>query len=102
LYQWSQHEHSAHWTVSVNISVQQFRQSDFEDNVMQIIRETEANPHRLRLELTESMFYRDMHSSIQKMKKLIEIGVRFSMDDFGTGYSSLNYLKLLPLDQLKI
>lgn len=69
---------------------------------MQIIRETEANPHRLRLELTESMFYRDMHSSIQKMKTLIEIGVRFSMDDFGTGYSSLNYLKLLPLDQLKI
>ena len=43
-----------------------------------------------------------MHNSIEKMKKLIERGLRFSMDDFGTGYSSLNYLKMLPLDQLKI
>lgn len=102
LYQWSQNPESAHWTVSVNISVQQFRKSDFEENIIQIIQDSKANPHRLRLELTESMFYTDMQSSIEKMKKLIEIGVRFSMDDFGTGYSSLNYLKLLPLDQLKI
>lgn len=102
LYQWSQNPDSAHWTLSVNISVQQFRKSDFEENIIQIIQDSKANPYRLRLELTESMFYTDMQSSIEKMKKLIEIGVRFSMDDFGTGYSSLNYLKLLPLDQLKI
>jgi EAL domain-containing protein (putative c-di-GMP-specific phosphodiesterase class I) len=36
------------------------------------------------------------------MKRLKEIGLRLSIDDFGTGYSSLNYLKKLPLDELKI
>ena len=36
------------------------------------------------------------------MNELNKIGVQFSLDDFGTGYSSLQYLKKLPLDQLKI
>src|SRR5690606_31140839 len=87
---------------SVNISVEQFRKTDFDKNVLRIIDEAGIDPTLLRLELTESMFYTDMHNSIEKMKKLIERGLRFSMDDFGTGYSSLNYLKMLPLDQLKI
>ena len=36
------------------------------------------------------------------MNALKAIGIRLSLDDFGTGYSSLQYLKLLPLDQIKI
>jgi len=36
------------------------------------------------------------------MNALKKIGIMFSMDDFGTGYSSLQYLKRLPLDQIKI
>ena len=102
LKKWENSPLSANWTVSVNISVQQFRRADFDKDVIRIIQETGINPKLLRLELTESMFYEDMQSSIEKMEKLIEYGVRFSMDDFGVGYSSLNYLKLLPLDQLKI
>jgi EAL domain-containing protein (putative c-di-GMP-specific phosphodiesterase class I) len=43
-----------------------------------------------------------VEDTIAKMEKLKLLGVSFSMDDFGTGYSSLQYLKLLPLDQLKI
>jgi len=60
------------------------------------------NPLLLKLELTESVVLDDIDASIDKMKALKEIGVRFAMDDFGTGYSSLSYLKRLPLDQLKI
>lgn len=99
---WSEQPKSAEWTLSVNISVEQFRKADFDKNVIRIIDEAGIDPSLLRLELTESMFYTDMNNSIEKMKKLIERGVRFSMDDFGTGYSSLNYLKMLPLYQLKI
>jgi EAL domain-containing protein (putative c-di-GMP-specific phosphodiesterase class I) len=56
----------------------------------------------LKLELTESLLVHDFEDIVQKMGLLRELGVGFSLDDFGTGYSSLNYLKRLPLDQLKI
>ena len=60
------------------------------------------NPKLLKLELTESMLLENIEDTIATMNELNDIGVRFSLDDFGTGYSSLQYLKRLPLDQLKI
>jgi EAL domain-containing protein (putative c-di-GMP-specific phosphodiesterase class I) len=54
------------------------------------------------MELTESVFARDMDDLIGKMRALKQHGVAFALDDFGTGYSSLSYLHRLPLDQLKI
>lgn len=102
LKRWSHNIDSAAWTLSVNISVVQFQHPDFDTCIIQILKETGINPARLRLELTESLFYADLPLAIEKMQNLIRHGLRFSMDDFGTGYSSLNYLKMLPLDQLKI
>ena len=61
-----------------------------------------ADPHRLKLELTESLLVNNVEEIIGKMTALKARGVGFSLDDFGTGYSSLSYLKRLPLDQLKI
>ena len=61
-----------------------------------------ANPHRLKLELTETLLLDDVEDVIVKMNALKSRGVGFSLDDFGTGYSSLTYLRRLPLDQLKI
>jgi len=48
------------------------------------------------------MLLENIEDTITTMKALNEIGIQFSLDDFGTGYSSLQYLKRLPLDQLKI
>jgi EAL domain-containing protein (putative c-di-GMP-specific phosphodiesterase class I) len=75
---------------------------DFVGIVKQILQDTGANPTRLKLELTESVLVSDVQNTIAKMKALQSVGVGFSMDDFGTGYSSLAFLKLLPLNQLKI
>ena len=60
------------------------------------------NPNLLKLELTESMLLEDIEDTIATMNALQAIGVRLSLDDFGTGYSSLQYLKRLPLNQIKI
>jgi EAL domain-containing protein (putative c-di-GMP-specific phosphodiesterase class I) len=92
----------AHLTMAVNVSAQQFRQPDFVDKVLAIIRKTGASPSRLKLELTESLLVDNMQDIVQKMWTLKAKGVVFSLDDFGVGYSSLSYLKRLPLDQLKI
>jgi EAL domain-containing protein (putative c-di-GMP-specific phosphodiesterase class I) len=70
--------------------------------VLEIVRETGAPIALLKLELTESMLADDIDEVVRKMTELKSHGVRFSLDDFGTGFSSLNYLRRLPLDQLKI
>ncbi len=88
--------------LSVNISVNQFRQDNFVDQVVRVLNTTGINPARLELELTESMFLENIDQSIAKMQSLREMGVLFALDDFGTGYSSLAYLKKLPLSQIKI
>jgi len=90
------------WTLAVNVSAKQFHDNNFVNQVTQILEETDAPTTKLRLELTESMLHKDLDETVIKMRKLQELGVRFSLDDFGTGYSSLSYLKKLPLDQLKI
>lgn len=99
---WALHPETRHLTLAVNVSALQIKQSHFVDEVLQIMENTGANPHKLKLELTESVLVDDIEDIIQKMAALKARGVGFSLDDFGTGYSSLAYLKRLPLDQLKI
>ena len=88
--------------LAVNISPVQFHRPDFIRQVKEIIVNSGANPQRLELELTENLVLEDVEEAILKMTELKAFGVRFSMDDFGTGYSSLQYIKRLPISQLKI
>jgi EAL domain-containing protein (putative c-di-GMP-specific phosphodiesterase class I) len=89
-------------TLAVNVSAKQFRQADFVEQVQRILLESGAKPSLLKLELTESTVLGNVDDTIAKMREIKLLGVSFSMDDFGTGYSSLQYLKRLPLDQIKI
>lgn len=99
---WSGNPETAHLTLSVNVSVQEFREDDFVETVIEIIEETGIEPPKLKLEITENILILDITEVVEKMQALRKYGVTFSLDDFGTGYSSLNYLKSLPLNQLKI
>jgi diguanylate cyclase (GGDEF)-like protein len=99
---WATRPEMAHLTVAVNVSARQLHHSDFVNQVLAVLERTGAKPHRLKLELTESLLISNVEDVIAKMTALKARGVGFSMDDFGTGYSSLSYLKRLPLDQLKI
>ncbi|MGA8864646.1 MAG: EAL domain-containing protein [Gallionella sp.] len=88
--------------LAVNVSAQQFRQAGFVARVQSAVQQHAIDPTRLKLELTEGMLLDDIEDTIAIMNTLSEIGILFSLDDFGTGYSSLQYLKRLPLDQIKI
>jgi EAL domain-containing protein (putative c-di-GMP-specific phosphodiesterase class I) len=88
--------------VCVNISSRQFLQDDFVKMVEQVLKETELSPEHLNLEITESIALYNIDDAIEKLLQIKQLGVSISLDDFGTGYSSMSYLKLLPIDYLKI
>ncbi|MBM7060864.1 PAS domain S-box protein [Pseudomonas sp. UL073] len=90
------------FSLCVNISPQQFRQSNFVEQVAASLRDSGLPRAMLKLEITEGIVIHNLDDTIAKMHRLKKLGVSFAMDDFGTGYSSLTYLKRLPVDVLKI
>ena len=89
-------------TISVNLSSKQFMQSDFVEQINQILQETELNARSLKLEITESVIM-EMTESVSTMTaQLKAMNIQLQMDDFGIGYSSLSSLHHLPIDVLKI
>jgi len=89
-------------SVSVNVSAFQLQRPEFIDEVREVLAETRIEPSSLILELTESVLMRNMDVSVSRMSALRSLGVRLAIDDFGTGYSSLGYLRMLPVDILKL
>lgn len=88
--------------IAVNVSSQEFLQKDFPESVCGIVAESGIGPNQLELEITESMAMTNPETIIGIMRTLKAASIRLSIDDFGTGYSSLAYLKLFPIDQIKI
>ena len=89
-------------TMAVNLSARQFKDEDFVRMVCETVEETGIDPTRLELEITESVALENFEYTIEVIKKLNKIGVKFSLDDFGTGFSAMNYLKRLPISNVKI
>ncbi|ROM71010.1 histidine kinase [Pseudomonas brassicacearum] len=90
------------FSLCVNISPRQFRQSDFVERIETCLATHGLPCSMLKLEITEGIVIQNLDDTIAKMRRLKKLGVSFAMDDFGTGYSSLTYLKRLPVDTLKI
>ena len=88
--------------MSINISSRLFQQLNFEDVVLDVLKETDLHPRYLNLEITENTAIFDVDMTIRKMSNLTKVGVGCSIDDFGTGYVSLSRLKKLPIQKIKI
>lgn len=88
--------------IAVNISIKQFQQEHFVESVLNVLEETGLDPTLLELEITESIAMCHPTDVIEKLTQLKNHQIYISIDDFGTGYSSLNYLRELPIDQLKV
>ena len=97
---------AAHWpeglTLSINLSPRQFETGDIVADVRRALVESQLDPKRLQLEVTESLFLSDGDRVLAVLNALRALGVAMSMDDFGTGYSSLGYLSRFPFDKIKI
>jgi len=92
----------AHVSVAVNISPVQFLRGDVLSDIRQALTLSGLPPHRLHVEITESIFLERSDDLLLKLGALHALGVSIALDDFGTGYSSLSYISNLPLDKLKI
>jgi diguanylate cyclase (GGDEF)-like protein/PAS domain S-box-containing protein len=88
--------------VAVNLSAVQFQREDLPERIAGSIRESDLEPGRLEVEITESVLMHDVERALATLNRLKEMGVSVSVDDFGTGYSSLAYLRRFPFDRLKI
>ena len=89
-------------TVAVNLSPLQIRAPGAALGIKNALREAGLPPHRLELEVTESLFVEDNHATAAFIEELAEMGVRFALDDFGTGYSSLGYIHKFPFSKIKV
>ena len=91
-----------HVTVAVNLSPVQIRAPGAALGILNALREANLDPHRLELEVTESLFLEDSDNTARFMEELASHGVRFALDDFGTGYSSLGYINQFPFSKIKV
>ncbi|PKP64773.1 MAG: hypothetical protein CVT85_09150 [Alphaproteobacteria bacterium HGW-Alphaproteobacteria-7] len=88
--------------VAVNISATLLTSESFANKALALVARAGAPAHRLTFEVTESAQFEDTDQAIAVLARFWASGIRISMDDYGTGQSTLNYLKQLPLSELKI
>ena len=99
-------KHANEWPasirVAVNVPVELFASSNFIEDVSKALQETNVEPNRLELEISEAVFFGDSNEVDRKLSQLFKLGVRLTLDEFGSGYSSLAYLRRAPFDSIKI
>jgi diguanylate cyclase (GGDEF)-like protein/PAS domain S-box-containing protein len=100
--QWAGTGDGTDFAVSVNLSGRQLAHPDTPTHVAHALATSGIDPHRLALEITESVLMDDANGTMIAIDQLKGLGVRLSIDDFGTGYSSLASLKRFPVDCVKI
>ena len=96
------HPESRSLQMHVNLSAKQFLQPSLLDQIKAALADAAIDPHRLHLEVTESVVIENPETAAELLHRIRDPNVRISLDDFGTGYSSLSSLRQFPFDTLKI
>ena len=91
-----------HIKVAVNLSPAQLNNRNLLSVVTGALSETGMPPHKLQLEITETVLLQNTFATLATLHELRKLGVQIALDDFGTGYSSLSYLRSFPFDKIKI
>jgi diguanylate cyclase (GGDEF)-like protein len=97
---WLKQNHEGY--VSINVSPRHFRSDDFAERLLRLLDDIGADPHRLRIEITEVALLDDAPRALRTLNTLRGRGVLALLDDFGTGFSALSYLHRFPIQSLKI
>ncbi len=91
------------WCISINIDAFHLMHDDFFDTLRNLLEKYPCVDSRLlEIEILETVAFTDLGKVAKLLTRCRSLGIRFSLDDFGTGYASLTYLKMLPVQWLKI
>lgn len=99
---WLERTPDTEFTINVNVSGRQLQRGDVAERVRKVLARTGLPPHRLKLEITESILMEHKEDMVDKVRELKDLGIKIAIDDFGTGYSSLGMLQSFPIDTVKI
>src|SRR5215210_7471409 len=99
---WDRRNGQTPFSLAVNLSARELTHPDVVATVLNAVRRSALDPHRLTIEVTESTAMADRETGFRALRELSAAGVRIAIDDFGTGYSSLDHLREMPADILKI
>jgi len=91
-----------HIKIAVNLSPAQLNNRNLLNVVKGALAETGMPPHKLQLEITETVLLQNTFATLATLHELRKLGIQVALDDFGTGYSSLSYLRSFPFDKIKI
>ncbi len=89
-------------SISINISSINLEQNDVVNEYMNIVKDAGISAKNIEFELTEYSIVKNLDENIKILSEFRKLGFSVSIDDFGTGYSSMNYLRILPIDTIKI
>jgi EAL domain-containing protein (putative c-di-GMP-specific phosphodiesterase class I) len=88
--------------LAVNLSPIDLLAPDCVEHMENLLAETDMDPGRLELEITEGVLIEDTDTTLDVLLRLRRLGLKIALDDFGTGYAGLGYLQIFPFDKLKI
>jgi diguanylate cyclase (GGDEF)-like protein len=99
---WSDVPALADIPMSVNISGRHLLSGQLAGHITDVLDRTGVDPHRLSIEITETVVLEDLVVAASELHAVRALGVKVAIDDFGTGYTSLAHLQQLPMDAIKI
>ncbi|WP_158611081.1 EAL domain-containing protein [Aurantiacibacter spongiae] len=92
----------AHLRLSLNVTAADLLDRTYVDDLLALVADSGVAAERLTLEITEHALVADLDRSAERLALLAEAGIRIALDDFGAGFCNFHYLKVLPLDALKL
>ncbi|MGC4864950.1 putative bifunctional diguanylate cyclase/phosphodiesterase [Micromonospora sp. DT53] len=88
--------------ISVNLSARSLLDPRLPVEIADALRRHQVPPHRLVLEITETVVMSELEVIDEVLATLRSMGVQLAVDDFGTGFSSLTFLTRIAVDELKV
>lgn len=88
--------------LSLNVTPADLASATFPIDFLGLVRRSGFPPGRITIEITEQVLLSDLEEVARALQPLKAAGVTIALDDFGSGYSNFRYLKMLPIDKLKL